>query len=95
MLRGPVPARFYWGLRPFFRRLPGDGRFVACEQQRYRPGLDSFTRIPPARPSHPRHCPDTAAAHFDKAEPANLVIAIATINVWNRRAIATRTELPG
>ncbi len=37
---------------------------------------------------------DTAAAHFDKAELANLLMAIATINVWNRLAIATKQELP-
>ena len=37
---------------------------------------------------------DTAAAHFDKAELANLLMAIATINVWNRLAIATKQGLP-
>ncbi len=37
---------------------------------------------------------DTAAAHFDKAELANLLMAIATINVWNRLAIATKQDLP-
>lgn len=37
---------------------------------------------------------DTAAAHFDKTELANLLVAIATINVWNRLAIATRQDLP-
>ena len=37
---------------------------------------------------------DRAAAHFDKAELAELLIAIATINVWNRLAIATKQDLP-
>ncbi|GHF75971.1 hypothetical protein GCM10017566_57280 [Amycolatopsis bartoniae] len=37
-LRGPLvrrlsraaPVRFYWGVSPFFRKLPGDGRIDAC-----------------------------------------------------------------
>ena len=33
---------------------------------------------------------DAVRVHFDEAEFANLVVAIATINVWNRIAIATR-----
>jgi AhpD family alkylhydroperoxidase len=37
---------------------------------------------------------DTAAAHFDKAELAGLLMAITTINVWNRLAIATKQALP-
>jgi AhpD family alkylhydroperoxidase len=37
---------------------------------------------------------DQAAEHFDKAELAHLLMAIATINVWNRLAIATKTDLP-
>ena len=37
---------------------------------------------------------DAAAAHFEKAELANLLMAIATINVWNRLAIATKQDLP-
>ncbi len=38
---------------------------------------------------------DRAAAQFDRAELANLLMAIATINVWNRLAVATRMDLPG
>ncbi len=37
---------------------------------------------------------DTAAAHFDKVELGNLLMAIATINVWNRLAVATKMDLP-
>lgn len=37
---------------------------------------------------------DTAAKHFSEEELANLLTAIATINVWNRLSIATRTEPP-
>ena len=37
---------------------------------------------------------DRAAQHFDKAELGNLLMAIATINVWNRLAISSRTDLP-
>ena len=37
---------------------------------------------------------DQAAAQFDKAELANLLIAIAVINVWNRLAISTKMDLP-
>jgi AhpD family alkylhydroperoxidase len=37
---------------------------------------------------------DRAAAQFDKPELANLLIAIATINVWNRLAVPTRADLP-
>jgi alkylhydroperoxidase family enzyme len=31
-----------------------------------------------------------AAAHFDEAELAALVVAVATINAWNRMGVATR-----
>jgi AhpD family alkylhydroperoxidase len=37
---------------------------------------------------------DRAAARFDKPELGNLLIAIATINVWNRLAVPTRMDLP-
>lgn len=37
---------------------------------------------------------DEAAKHFDKAELANLLMAIVTINTWNRLAISTRQDLP-
>lgn len=37
---------------------------------------------------------DRAAAQFDKTELGNLLIAIATINVWNRLAVTTRMDLP-
>jgi AhpD family alkylhydroperoxidase len=37
---------------------------------------------------------DRAAAQFDKAELANLLIAISTINVWNRVAVSTHADLP-
>jgi AhpD family alkylhydroperoxidase len=35
---------------------------------------------------------DAAAKQFSEDELANLLMAIATINVWNRLSIATRTE---
>jgi len=38
---------------------------------------------------------DEAARHFDKAELGNLLMAIVTINVWNRLAISTKMDLPG
>ncbi|MEV6637140.1 carboxymuconolactone decarboxylase family protein [Actinoplanes sp. NPDC051470] len=37
---------------------------------------------------------DEAARHFDKTELGNLLMAIVTINVWNRLAIATKQDLP-
>jgi AhpD family alkylhydroperoxidase len=37
---------------------------------------------------------DRAAEHFDKAELGNLLMAIATINVWNRVAVSSRADLP-
>ena len=37
---------------------------------------------------------DRAAAQFDKAELASLLMAIAVINVWNRLAISTKMDLP-
>lgn len=37
---------------------------------------------------------DEAARHFDKTELGNLLMAITTINVWNRLAVATRMDLP-
>ena len=44
------------------------------------------------------HVPDSvyeeARPHFSQKELANLTLAVATINAWNRLAIASRTE-PG
>jgi AhpD family alkylhydroperoxidase len=37
---------------------------------------------------------DRAARQFDKTELGNLLVAIATINVWNRLAVSTRMDLP-
>lgn len=37
---------------------------------------------------------DAVTAEFSEAEVANLLIAIATINVWNRLAIPTRMQPP-
>jgi alkylhydroperoxidase family enzyme len=37
---------------------------------------------------------DRAANQFTDEELANLIMAIATINVWNRISISTRTEPP-
>ncbi|MCA2217914.1 carboxymuconolactone decarboxylase family protein [Jidongwangia harbinensis] len=37
---------------------------------------------------------DRAAQQFDKTELGNLLVAIATINVWNRLAVSTRMDLP-
>ncbi|HEX7323067.1 MAG TPA: carboxymuconolactone decarboxylase family protein [Mycobacterium sp.] len=35
------------------------------------------------------------AAHFDEAGIVHLLMAVATINVWNRLAVATQQQLPG
>jgi AhpD family alkylhydroperoxidase len=37
---------------------------------------------------------NAAAAHFDEAGLGSLILAISTINVWNRIAIATEMEPP-
>ncbi|MFG1609413.1 carboxymuconolactone decarboxylase family protein [Actinoplanes sp. NPDC049265] len=37
---------------------------------------------------------EEAARHFDQTELGNLLMAIVTINVWNRLAIATKQDLP-
>ena len=37
---------------------------------------------------------DEAAAHFDEAGMVHLLMAVATINVWNRLAVATHQQLP-
>jgi AhpD family alkylhydroperoxidase len=37
---------------------------------------------------------DEAARHFDKTELGNLLMAIVTINVWNRLAITAKQDLP-
>lgn len=37
---------------------------------------------------------NAAAAHFDEAELGSLILAISTINVWNRIAIATEMQPP-
>ena len=35
-----------------------------------------------------------ARRHFDEAETVHLLMAIATINVWNRLAVSTHQQLP-
>jgi alkylhydroperoxidase family enzyme len=37
---------------------------------------------------------DEAVKQWSQEEVANLLVAIATINVWNRLAVATRTQPP-
>ena len=37
---------------------------------------------------------DDVAAHFDQTGMVHLLMAIATINVWNRLAVATHQHLP-
>ena len=37
---------------------------------------------------------DAAAKHFTETELANLLMAIATINVWNRLSISTQNQPP-
>lgn len=38
---------------------------------------------------------DDLARHFDEAGIVHLLMAVATINVWNRLAVTTHQELPG
>jgi len=37
---------------------------------------------------------DDAAQHFDENQLVHLLLAIATINVWNRLAVSVHQELP-
>ena len=37
---------------------------------------------------------DEVAAHFDDAGTVHLLMAVATINVWNRLAVTTHQQLP-
>jgi AhpD family alkylhydroperoxidase len=37
---------------------------------------------------------ETIRAHFSEAEIANITVAIATINTWNRIAVSARTQHP-
>lgn len=53
---------------------------------------ESVTRI--ADGGVPDDVWQAAANSFDKAELVQLLIAISTINVWNRLAVATHQELP-
>ena len=53
---------------------------------------ESVTRI--ADGGVPDDVWQAAANTFDKAELVQLLIAISTINVWNRLAVATHQELP-
>jgi AhpD family alkylhydroperoxidase len=53
---------------------------------------DAVTRI--ASGGVPDEIWDTAAKHFTEPELADLLLAIATINVWNRLAVATRKPPP-
>lgn len=64
---------------------------AACFTPRERAALaltDEVTRI--ADGGVPDAVWDEARAHWSEEEVANLIMAIATINVWNRIAISTR-----
>lgn len=53
---------------------------------------DEVTRLGPGGVSD--EVWDQASAHWSEEEMANLLIAIATINVWNRLAIPARVQPP-
>ena len=53
---------------------------------------EAVTRIGDAGVPEATWC--EVAAHFDAAGIVNLLMAIATINVWNRLAVATHQPLP-
>ncbi|MDR4534261.1 carboxymuconolactone decarboxylase family protein [Glutamicibacter sp. PS] len=54
---------------------------------------DAVTRLDPAEGVSDEVW-DEAAEHFEEKDLGNLILAIATINVWNRIAITTRLEPP-
>ncbi|WP_035815345.1 carboxymuconolactone decarboxylase family protein [Jiangella gansuensis] len=53
---------------------------------------DAVTRLSPG--GVPDDVWDTAAKHFEERELADLLLAIVTINAWNRITVPTRTEPP-
>lgn len=53
---------------------------------------DSVTRL--GEHGVPDEVWDTAAKHWSERELADLLVAIVTINVWNRIAISTQTQPP-
>ena len=72
-------------------RREAPARFTAPEQAA--PAFtEAVTRIGDA--GVPDRVWDDVAAHFDEAGIVHLLMAIATINVWNRLAVATHQQLP-
>ncbi|TDE10138.1 carboxymuconolactone decarboxylase family protein [Jiangella asiatica] len=53
---------------------------------------DAVTRLEPG--GVPDDVWDVAAKHFDETELGNLLLAIVTINAWNRITVPTRREPP-
>ena len=73
------------------RLARGAGAFTAPEQAALA-FTEAVTRIGDA--GFPIAVWDDVAAHFDEAGIVKLLMAIATINVWNRLAVATHQQLP-
>ncbi|MGH7697459.1 MAG: carboxymuconolactone decarboxylase family protein [Candidatus Dormibacteria bacterium] len=53
---------------------------------------ESVTRLSDREDPVPDKIWEAAAKHFNERELAGLIVAIATINVWNRLNVATRQE---
>ncbi|BCJ38853.1 hypothetical protein Athai_63560 [Actinocatenispora thailandica] len=69
-----------------------DGDFFTDAERAVLALTDAVTRLGPD--GVPDEVWEPAAKHFDEQELADLVLAIAVINVWNRMNIANRTQPP-
>lgn len=60
---------------------------------------DAVTSLAPGHGASPGGVPDDvwaqARANWSEREVADLILAIGTINLWNRIAVSTHMELPG
>jgi AhpD family alkylhydroperoxidase len=92
-LRQGEPARHLfavaaWRDAPFF--TPRERSALAL--------TDALTSLAPSG-QDPGGVPDdvwaTARGHWSERKVADLVLAIGTINLWNRIAVSTQMELPG
>ena len=69
-----------------------DSRFFDERERTALAWAEALTHLPSGAPADATY--DALTAHFDEQEIAEMTMAIATINTWNRLGVGLQPELP-
>jgi alkylhydroperoxidase family enzyme len=69
-----------------------DSRFFDARESAALAWAEALTHLPGGAPAETVY--EALTAHFDEQEIAELTMAIATINAWNRLGVGLQPELP-